>query len=265
MSSQYDIYWQNKLDEISQLLKEAYKNGQSSELDVSDIQIHGERDNWNGYIVVSKNGLRKGNMAHAKSLGKKILRSNKLLDLYGDTEFKIKISNSLKLSIVRMDVKKPIYSVPTQPSGKETASVSGAGIETINILEEKLEAKMMASPLIEYNRISQIPNTSGVYTAWLEGEKRCFYVGSSNKLHNRIQDHFSGQRGRDQFCLYVYDAYVHDERCHSYTNLTTSQVNNLTRDWIRNHVKFRVKIPKGKISQTEKFLRKKLCPILNPL
>ena len=266
MSSKYDVYWQNKLDEISQLLMEAYENGQSSELDVSDIQIHGERDNWNGYVMVSKDRLRKGDMAHAKSLGKLILSSNQFLDFFGDAEFEIKISNKLKLKAVRIDVKKSISTVPIQPSEKETVSSSSVAIETTNIPYGELDAKVMSYPLIGYDLLSQIPNVSGIYTAWLEGEKRCFYVGKASDLYKRIRDHFSGQRGGDQFCLYVYDAYVQGERSRSDTNITSLQLNNFTRDWIRKHIKFRyVEILKEEISQTETRLRDKLCPILNPL
>lgn len=266
VSSKYDIYWQKKLDEIFQLLKEAYESGQSSELDVSDLQIHGERDNWNGYVVVSRDGLRKGDMAHAKSLGKIILGSNKLLDFFGDAEFEIRISNRLKLNVVQMDIKKSVSPVPIQTSKKETTSVSDVVIETTNIPNGELDAKAKPSQLIGYGQLSQIPNASGIYTAWLEGEKRCFYVGKASNLYKRIRDHFSGQRGGDQFCLYVYDAYVHGERSCSDTNITSLQLNNLTRDWIRKHIKFRyIEIPKEEISQTETRLRDKLCPILNPL
>lgn len=266
MSSKYDVYWQNKLDEIFQLLREAYENGQSSELDVSDIQNHGKRDNWNGYVVVSKDRLRKGDMAHAKSFGKMILGSNKLLDFYGDAKFEIKISNRLKLNVVRIDVKKSIPPVPIQPSKKETVSVSGVAIETTDIPNGEFDAKVILSPLIGYGHLNQIPNTSGIYTAWLEGEKRCFYVGKASNLYKRIRGHFSGQRGGDQFCLYVYDTYVHHEHYRSNTNLTTLQKNNLTRDWIREHIKFRYfEIPNEEISQAETRLRDKLCPILNPL
>jgi len=266
MSSKYDVYWQNKLDEIFQLLEEAYENSQSSEMDVSDIQIHGKRNTWNGYVVVFKDKLRKGYMAHAKSLGKVILDSNKLRDFSEDAEFEIKISNSLKLKVVRIDVKNSIRPVTIHPSEKETVSVSGVSIGITNIPNGGIDAKMMHSPLIGYDRLGKIPNTSGVYTAWLEEENRCFYVGKTCKLHKRIRDHFSGQRGGDQFCLYVYDAYVHNERCRAGTNLTTSQVNNLTRDWIRNHVKFRyIEMPDEEISQAETQLREKLRPILNSL
>jgi hypothetical protein len=38
MPSKYDVYWQGRLEEIARILREAYENGRSSEIDVSDIR-----------------------------------------------------------------------------------------------------------------------------------------------------------------------------------------------------------------------------------
>jgi len=135
MSSKYDAYWQNKLDEISQLLKEAYKHGKSSELDVSDLQNYGRRSNWYGIVEISKNGLRKGEMAHVRSLGRVIL-SNNLHRLYGESEFRIRISKNLKLVVERLDVRNK--SVFVRPVEKRGITVSPVKAENVNVRRIRL-------------------------------------------------------------------------------------------------------------------------------
>ena len=70
----------------------------------------------------------------------------------------------------------------------------------------ELEDQMRKSSLVTYRQYNQVPATSGVYAAWLEGESRCLYIGKAGNTPNgnlkkRITAHFSGQRGSDQFCL----------------------------------------------------------------
>jgi hypothetical protein len=109
MASKYNIYWQNRLDDISRLLQEANRNGVSAKLDISDIQNYGNRGSWYGVVEVFKDGLRKGEMAHAKSLGSFILH-NKLLTSYGNSEFRLVISSGLELIAERLESEKePIF------------------------------------------------------------------------------------------------------------------------------------------------------------
>ena len=127
----------------------------------------------------------------------------------------------------------------------------------------EFEVLLKNSPLFMYDQSALIPSTSGVYAAWLKGETRCLYAGKSTNLHRRIRSHFSGQRGSDQFCLYVYDIYVHINRP---DGLDTAQVNDLTGEWIRKNVLFRfVELPESEISEHEDSIRKACQPILNPL
>ena len=103
MPSKYDVYWQSKLTEIKQLLKDAYENGKSNELDVSDITNYGERNNWYGIVEVFKDSVRKGEMAHAKSLGNVIIH-NKLLGSFEKPAFRLIISRDLRLRAEKLDV-----------------------------------------------------------------------------------------------------------------------------------------------------------------
>jgi len=117
-----------------------------------------------------------------------------------------------------------------------------------------------------YERLSEIPRTSVVYTAWLHDSGQCFYAGLAGNLWSRIRSHFSGQRGGDQFCLYVYDSYVHAERCGSANHSTTREVNANTGQWIRSRVAFRwVELGNHELVAAERYLRRELQPTLNTL
>jgi hypothetical protein len=122
---------------------------------------------------------------------------------------------------------------------------------------------MQSLSLVGHAELKRIPASSGVYSAWLSGEDRCLYVGETKDLRERMRWHFSGDRSSDRFCLYVYDRYVHPIRGEG---LTTVQVNQETRDWIRERVRFRwVLASSSERAAWETELRKGLQPVLNPL
>jgi len=126
-----------------------------------------------------------------------------------------------------------------------------------------LASAMKEAPHVTYLEIKHVPEASGIYTAWSKSDTGCFYVGKANSLASRLRSHYSGQRGSNQFCLYVYDRYVQKVRP---PNLTTAQVNTLTAQWIRDNISFRwVKVAAGELSTHEAYLRQKWHPILNAL
>ncbi len=128
---------------------------------------------------------------------------------------------------------------------------------------DELAYLMQEAPRAAYEQLADVPATSGLYTAWLQGEAPCLYVGKSTQLSSRIRSHYSGQRGSDQFCLYVYDRYVFGQRP---PGLTSAEVNRLTADWIRANVQFQwVEAPVEDIGRLEEALRRRWQPILNPL
>jgi hypothetical protein len=134
---------------------------------------------------------------------------------------------------------------------------------TIIMVFDKFAEAMNSRPLILFSQLNQIPEDSGVYTGWLEGDQHCFYVGKATNLRSRIRSHYSGQRGSDQFCLYVYDNFVHDQRLRG---LTTQKVNKITSDWIRGNVKFKIiTLPENETHEVEVLFRKHWKPTLNPL
>jgi hypothetical protein len=122
---------------------------------------------------------------------------------------------------------------------------------------------MRSASAVPFTALREIPATSGIYTAWQLDETACFYVGKATRLSMRIRSHYSGQRGSDQFCLYVYDRCLsgrHESR------LLTSEINWLTACWVREHVVFRwVDVPLDELTALEIGLRRAWKPILNPL
>ncbi|RLG72741.1 MAG: hypothetical protein DRO23_10000, partial [Thermoprotei archaeon] len=96
--SKYEEYWLSIIDSIVSLIKEAYTYGRSRGLDVSGLRRYGTRDNWYGSIIISRNGILKGNVAHVVALGKVILREGFLKD-YGDAVFRVRVSSKLKLDV----------------------------------------------------------------------------------------------------------------------------------------------------------------------
>jgi predicted GIY-YIG superfamily endonuclease len=127
-----------------------------------------------------------------------------------------------------------------------------------------LTETLTTGPLLDYGEAIQA--VSGLYTAWLLGESMCLYVGRSKDLQSRIRSHFSGQRGSDQFCLYVYDRFVWQRRIASGGPMTTLEVNSLTKRWIRENVRFRTaELANEQMPPAETHLRQSLKPTLNPL
>jgi len=99
MTSKYDEYWEYRLGTIKKLLEEAFNKGSSHDLNVSDLQDHGDREDWYGAVEVSGEGLkRKETGAHARSLGKVLLKHD-TLNAFGDSMFRLTISRSLKLNV----------------------------------------------------------------------------------------------------------------------------------------------------------------------
>jgi hypothetical protein len=128
-----------------------------------------------------------------------------------------------------------------------------------------LEQQLMDTPLHGYETALQAPTAAGVYAAWLDGEPRCLYVGRSDNLSSRPRSHYAGGRGGDQFCLYVYDRFIHSLRPPAQEPISSDRVNTMTRDWIRRRVRFRwLPLASAQSRRAEDLLRRSLKPILNP-
>ena len=109
----------------------------------------------------------------------------------------------------------------------------------------------------------------GIYAGWLKRSEgyECIYIGKAGNLHKRIRSHYSGQRGSDQFCLYLFDSYVKVTVDGIGADLS-KQLNQLTKQWARDNILFSyVEFTDENISETEeeKKFRKVWQPTLNPL
>ena len=137
----------------------------------------------------------------------------------------------------------------------------------MSALFDELEEQMRKATLVRFGDLALVPSAPCVYTAWRHGDSQCFYVGMAvTALRSRISSHFSGQRGGDQFCLYVYDSFVHQERCALTDTPTTRAVNTLTGQWIRDYVSFRcIELEMERIRAVETHLRRSWRPTLNTL
>lgn len=129
---------------------------------------------------------------------------------------------------------------------------------------EVLITRLEQAALMSFDDLPLVLAEPGIYAAWAsEVHQGVFYVGRSRNVASRLQAHYSGDRSGDRFCLYVYDRYVWDTRTQG---MTTLGVNHLTRDWIREPVRFRwLPVDDPLLAGLEIHLRQRWQPLLNPL
>lgn len=120
-----------------------------------------------------------------------------------------------------------------------------------------------------FQDIKTIPCKKGIYFHYYKDE--LIYVGKATSspngsLCNRIKKHYSGQRGSDQFSLYIYDSYIKKTLEGIGANIS-KELNDITRVWARENLTFSYIVLEedANESQRESELRKELQPKLNPL
>ncbi|AEA46874.1 DUF7664 domain-containing protein [Archaeoglobus veneficus] len=149
MPSKYDRYWLEKLDDIAKLIEEAYIRGTSSKLDVSDVREYGNRQNWYGVVEVSDK-ISKGEMAHARSLGRIALERG-LVSSY-NCAFRFVISSNLKLRVVRLGGTEN-RSIPRIAECVKRTSMASKVIESIEDRKKNLAKILSEISLEAWNRI----------------------------------------------------------------------------------------------------------------
>ena len=133
-----------------------------------------------------------------------------------------------------------------------------------------LEKRLRLASLLGYKDRQKVYKKSGIYAGWLNDEKQCLYIGKATAkpngtLFKRIGAHYSGQRGSDQFCLYIFDSYLKASLPGVGARIT-KKINNMTAAWIQEAVSFKcVEEDEKYIDCLERELRKRWKPILNPL
>ena len=225
--SRYDRLWLSIIGDIAGLIKEAYVYGRSRELDVSDLRRHGKRDNWYGSIIISRNGILKGNMAHVVALGKIILRKG-LLEDYGDAVFRIRVSSKLKLDIELVEYQEVKHAKPIEH--KHSYECSRGSIDHYTSVNEdiylRIHELLELLPLHKYPvRRWDLPG-NGIYFFYEEGEvikigsrviKRIVRVGThreQGRFPDRILDHFYGNKNSSVFRRHLGAAILAKENPH---------------------------------------------------
>ena len=138
--SKYDSFWIKQLDNIKSLIREAIEKGLSSKLDVSKLKEVGNRKNWYGSIVISKNGIEKGGeMAHLRSLGK-ILLKYKILESHDNLKFRFTINNKLMLTVklINSNVKSNI------PKEMKNISYKNITVNSVPLFKTKHDNPLIA-------------------------------------------------------------------------------------------------------------------------
>ncbi|AGK61357.1 Uncharacterized protein conserved in archaea [Archaeoglobus sulfaticallidus PM70-1] len=195
MASKYDDYWIKRLDVISDLIQEARERGASRSIDVSDILKYGDRKSWYGDVVVSEKGIGKGEMAHARSLGK-IVFANKLIDA---GKFRFVITSNLKLRVERLETVERVEA-SFQPKKVETPQSSVKSNYTISailsaipveiwdrVVQEEPEWKHMREFLESYGfgRFAVLMIAAGLNDFQLKGKAEVAYWPKMRELLKR--------------------------------------------------------------------------------
>ena len=210
--SKYDEYWLSIIDSIANLIKEAYTYGKSRSLDVSGLRRCGKRGNWYGSIIISRNGILKGNMAHVVALGKIILRKG-LLEDYGDAVFRIRVSSKLKLDVelVGYQEVKHAKSLEHKQSYEYIRGFTDHYTSVSEDIYLRIHELLELLPLHRYPIRRQDLPSNGIYFFYEEGEvikignrvfKRIVRVGThkeQGRFPNRILDHFYGDKNSSVF------------------------------------------------------------------
>jgi hypothetical protein len=214
MSSKYDVYWQGRLEEIARILREAYENGRSSEIDVSDIRDYGERMSWYGVVNVYRDVILRNEMAHARSLGR-IALENRLLRPYEEAGFRLVITKNLRLHAERLSLP-PVP--PSQVPFPQAPSplVQPQVYTSIHEIIEPL-------PLNRYPISKRDLPDNGLYLFYEEGERfhaddqardRIARVGThreQDRLPDRISIHFHGDKNSSVFRRHLGGAIIRRE------------------------------------------------------
>ena len=117
MTSKYDDFWRQNLNDVDGLLGEAYESGASEDLDVSAIRSLGRRGSWYGLADVKPGTCVRAETAHMTSLAN-VLAINHVLDKYAGARFRFVLSTTLKLRATRLGGERHPASVPPEPDNE---------------------------------------------------------------------------------------------------------------------------------------------------
>jgi hypothetical protein len=134
-----------------------------------------------------------------------------------------------------------------------------------------IKKKLNENKKYDYAQISDAKcekGCSAIYAAWLEQE--LIYIGRSDNIYKRLQSHYSGSRGSNQFCTYVFDYYLLKQELNEYNVINykiSKHYDEKTKEFIRENIVFSWYLieKNNKLSKIETELRKISKPMLNPI
>ncbi len=162
MASKYDTIWRGELDTIRDLLQQAYETGRSSELDISELRNHGNRQSWYGVVDFANGRQIRGEMAHVRSLGRVLLESGALQE-YPNTRFRAIVSSTLKLRIERGETTTSTRVLAMRKARRDIAGATEAREETTLGRVDELVSVLKEIPLGAWERIVEWPEMAPVY------------------------------------------------------------------------------------------------------
>jgi len=261
MASKYDTYWLSIMKEIQNgIVEEAVKKGMTINLDIHDITEYGMRNSWYGTVDVSPEGIKGGEMAHAMSLGKMVMKQNFFKNM-NDIWIRFKISNSLNLEIDV--VSEPI--TPVESEKKETMVTSRKSesidkiITTPQTLIETIYSLLGTLQVYDCSyKPSNLPD-NGIYFFYEGGEQceingkvmeRIVRVGthnSDNRFRDRIRNHYKGNKNSSVFRTHVGSAIINEKRLRNidinewmkHMTPTNNDIERIIDDIFKEKFKFR--------------------------
>lgn len=260
MASKYDTYWLSIMKEIQNGIVEAVKKGMSINLDIHDITEYGMRNGWYGTVDVSPEGIKGGEMAHAMSLGKMVMKQNFFKNM-NDIWIRFKISNSLNLEIDV--VSEPI--TPVESEKKETMVTSRKSesidkiITTPQTLMETIYSLLGTLQVYDCSyKSSNLPD-NGIYFFYEEGEyckinskvmERIVRIGthkSDNRFRDRIRNHYRGNKNSSVFRTHIGSAIITKNRLKNidinewmkHMTPTNNDIERIIDDTFKKNFKFR--------------------------
>ncbi len=246
-SSKYDAFWESIIDVLADLIEEAFARGRSRSVDVSGLRSYGERSSWYGSVIVSRGGVIRAEMAHARSLGKVLLREG-VLDRFGDAVFVLKISSGLRLHA-------ELLRKGERGEGRHTSrreSLAGGRVNEFVDESVYLRVHQLLEPLPKHRyplRLSELPR-DGIYFFYEEGEviergglimERVVRVGThreDGRLPHRLGEHFRGNKASSVFRRHLGDALI--AKYGLGAALDEDVIEHLISEALRNRFSFRV-------------------------
>lgn len=222
MTSKYDQFWEDRAAEISNLIESA-ANGRPSEINVTEIQLLGDRKSWFGKARVSGSRVLDAPMAHMMALARLVTESGECEKWEGH-EFDLKVSSACVLR-VEMPSQNAIASGPIppiqnpQPSGVPKENPPFISVEPSTAPAACHDLHKILSELPLYKSPQDLQFTDGLYFFYEDGEStehdsgnRVVRVGNhprkDGRLIRRLKEHYRGTKNGSVFRRYMGGALI---------------------------------------------------------